>query len=129
MGYDLYITRAEFNAQNEGAWISSSEWLQYIEQDPELKLAGHNGDYFAIWSGKSEHTDPWLNWFEGNIYTKNPDGPLIEKMVEIASKLGATVQGEEGEIYTSGSTTNIPTSPKPSARRQKSWFRRLLGGE
>ena len=128
MGYDLHITRPE------GAWITAAEWLQYVEQDPELKLAGYNGDYFALWSGKSEYPDPWLDWFAGNIYTKNPDDPLIDKMVEIAKKLNAKVQGGDGEIYTGGGSKNFlpppePDAPPPSSPPRKSWFRRLLGGE
>jgi hypothetical protein len=116
MGYDLHITRAKFHYQNQGAWITADEWLQYIEQDPELTLAGYNGDYFALWSGKSGYPDPWLDWFEGNIYTKNPDDPLINKMVDIAKKLSAQAQGDDGEIYTGGGQSS--SSPRPNLMRQ-----------
>jgi hypothetical protein len=134
MGYDFHITRAKFHVENEGAWITADEWLRYVEQDPELKLAGYNGDYFALWSGKSEYPDPWLDWFEGNIHTKNPDDPLIDKMVEIAKKLNAKVQGDDGEIYIGGGSKNFlpppePDAPPESAPPRKSWWRRLLGGE
>ena len=99
MGYDLHITRAEVWSQNEGKEITSEEWLALIQSDVELELAGYNGDYFALWSGKSEYEDPWLDWSSGNIYTKNPDGPIIVKMLEIAKRLNAKVQGDDGEIY------------------------------
>lgn len=107
MGYDLHITRAKYHFDNAGHWITAEEWLRYVEQDPDLKLAGYNGDYFALWSGKSEYPDPWLDWFEGNIYTKSPDDPLIDKMVEIAKKLNAKVQGDDGEVYLGGGAKNI----------------------
>jgi hypothetical protein len=133
MGYDLHITRAKFHFENEGAWITADEWLRYVEEDPELKLAGYNGDYHALWSGKSEYPDPWLDWFNGNIYTKNPDDPLIDKMVEIAKELKAKVQGDDGEIYIGGGSKNFLPPPEPDApppsRPRKSWLRRLLGGE
>jgi hypothetical protein len=61
MGYDLHITRAKFHFENEGAWITAEEWLRNVEEDPELKLAGYNGDYFALWSGTSVYPDPWLD--------------------------------------------------------------------
>jgi len=99
MGYDLHITRAEFWSKNEASKISEIEWLEYVKTDPELKLAGYNGPYFAIWSGKSEYVDPWFDLCGGNIYSKNPDGPIIGKMLEIAKKLNAKVQGDDYEVY------------------------------
>ena len=100
MGYDLYITRAAFWAENDNDSISPEEWLAIVADDPELTLNGdENTPYFARWSGKSVHSEPWLDWFHGNIYSKNPDQPIIQKMVEIANRLQAQVQGEEGEVY------------------------------
>jgi len=100
MGYDLYITRAEFWAENEGSQISSEEWLAVVDADPELTLAADESTpYFAAWSGKSVHDEPWLDWFNGNVYSKNPDQPIIRKMLDIARHLKSKVQGEEGEDY------------------------------
>ena len=119
MGYNLHITRAKFYCENYGQWISAEEWLRYVEKDPELKLTGYNGVYFALWSGKSEYPDPWLNWFEGNISSKNPDDLLIDKMVEIANNLNAKVQGDDGEVYTGGGSKNFLPSPEPDAPSQQ----------
>ena len=100
MGYDLHITRAEFWAENDGSQISSEEWLAVVEEDPELTLvADEDNPHFAAWSGKSVHAEPWLNWFNGNVYSKNPDQPIIRKMISIARHLKGKVQGEEGEMY------------------------------
>jgi hypothetical protein len=95
----LHITRAKHWAQNEGLWISPEEWISVVEADPELRSHEDFGPLFAVWTGESELVDPWLEWFNGNIDTKNPDAALIEKMVQIAKRLGARVQGDEGEIY------------------------------
>jgi hypothetical protein len=39
-------------------------------------------------------------WFHGgNIETKNPDYAALTKMLELAEKLGARVQGDDHEIY------------------------------
>lgn len=111
MGYNLHITRAKFHYRNDNQWITAEEWLRYVEQDPELRLAGYNGDYFAIWSGPSSLPDPWLDWFEGNIYTKNPDDALIDKMVQIAKKLGAVVQGDDCEVYIGGGSRSFLSPP------------------
>ncbi|MEO0588258.1 MAG: ferredoxin [Planctomycetota bacterium] len=108
MGYDIHITRGRDWANSfddPDAKISASEWLEYVDADPELSLAGYNGDHFALWSGESEHDDPWFDWVDGVIYTKNPDEPLIDKAVAIAHALGGRVIGEEDEVYLGGGQT------------------------
>jgi hypothetical protein len=98
MGYDLHITRAEQWFDGEPS-ITAEEWLAYVASDPELQLAGYNGPYFTLWSGASRHADPWFNWTNGRIMTKNPDPPLIRKAIEIASRLRAKAKGDDGEVY------------------------------
>jgi hypothetical protein len=53
----------------------------------------------VLWSGDSEHETPWLDWSRGKIYSKNPDAPLIRKMVAIAKRLNAKVVGQDYEEY------------------------------
>ncbi len=101
MGYDLHITRGEKWTENQGNYISHEEWLTLVETDTELTLDSRNGPYFAMWSGPSKNECPWFDWFEGNIYTKYPDQIMLKKMIQIANRLGATVQGDDGEIYES----------------------------
>ena len=97
MGYNLYITRAEDWVESEGHEITISEWLALIKLDPDLRLAGDgNGPQFTVWDGHPDDDESWLDWNEGNITTKNPDDALIAKMVEIAAKLDARVQGDDG---------------------------------
>jgi len=83
VGYDLHITRRK-DWVGSCRDISVEEWLAYVDNDPEFSLSPKDGRHFAKWSGNSKHTDPWLDWFHGNIHTKNPDEALIEKMVAIA---------------------------------------------
>ncbi len=129
MGYDFHITRRE-DWSEEGDDITAEEWLSCVERDPELRLLGANGPYFAIWSGQCELDEPWLNWSYGQIYTKNPDEALIDKMVAIARNFGASVQGDDGEIYQSGAQAFrprpvVPVQPAPTfAERAIAW----LGG-
>lgn len=101
MGYELHITRAEFWAENEGQGIGREEWLRLVEQDPELAIDEQNGPLFANWGPVSEDYSRWFDWSEGNVYTKNPDRKSLVKMLQIAALLGATVQGDDGETYTS----------------------------
>jgi hypothetical protein len=99
MGYDLRITRApgHWVEVNDGG-ITADEWLTLIAEDPELSLeAGRK--HFARWAGPSRYPDPWFGWWKGTIKTKNPDAPMIAKMVQMAERLKARVQGDDGEVY------------------------------
>lgn len=96
LGYDLHITRREDWSDTDSD-ISAEEWLRYVESDPELRICFEQGQYFAVWCA-SLH-DSWLDWSDGQIYSKNPDSPLINKMIKIAQQLGANVQGDDGELY------------------------------
>ena len=101
MGYDLHITRAEDWGESRSNPITAEEWLAVVESDPELSPAGYNGPYFALWRGPSENPEPWLDWSDGRVHTKNPDAPLVGKMIRLAGRLGARVQGDDGEFYPS----------------------------
>jgi hypothetical protein len=102
MGYDLHITRADDWTQGEDAPITAEEWLALVEADPELRLSGDNGPCFALWSGTSKYPDAWFAWQRGEVNTKNPDPPIIEKAIHIAERLGARVLGDDGERYLPG---------------------------
>jgi hypothetical protein len=100
MGYDLHITRAEDWPQSEQNPITLEEWLAVVEEDPELApWDAYPNSHFALWSGDSKHEHPWMDWSRGKIYSKNPDAPLIRKMVSIARRLNARVIGQESEVY------------------------------
>ena len=121
MGYDLHITRRK-DWSGTGRDIRAEEWLAYVKADPELSLSPKDGPYFARWSGKSKYPGPWLDWHRGTVYTKNPDEPLVDKMVAIAHELRAHVQGDDGEIYQSGHEP--PSHPRPSILdRLRKWVR------
>jgi hypothetical protein len=134
MGYDLHITRKEDWSDEDGPTISEAEWRCVIEEDPELQLDTEtsctmsDGEYvYAAWNGEPGA----LGYYNGEITTKNPEQPLIRKMVSIARRLNATVQGDDGEIYREDGTSFQPESSIPSPApaqpgllaRIASWFR------
>ena len=124
MGYDLHITRRK-HWPDTGDDITADEWLAHVRRDSELRLQPQAGPYFAEWIGPSELDEPWLDWSNGQIHTKNPDRALMDKMVVIASQLGATVQGDDGEIYGGGG--KAPRQPTRSlGELVAGWFARLL---
>jgi len=115
MGYDLHITRRR-QWSGKGSDITSREWLDYVAGDSELKLSPGDGPHWAIWNGASELPQPWLDWEDGQIYSKNPDEPLTRKMCAIAQKLHAKVQGDDGEFYDDNGKALPP--PRPSQVRR-----------
>jgi hypothetical protein len=98
MGLEVYITRAEFWADNAEKKITAEEWLAYVASDSEL-TRDPQGKYLVLWSGPSSYDEPWLDWSRGNIKTKWPDTALFRKMLKIAATLGAQVQDDDGKIY------------------------------
>ena len=109
MGYDLHITRADQWSENEGQEISHEEWLKYVGSDPELKSDPQNPDNdFFVWTGDPEYQEHLLQWSSGNISSKYPVKPLVDKMIQIAGRLNAKVQGDDGEIYEN--SDGIPAS-------------------
>lgn len=129
MGVDLHITRAAFWADNQDDQITSEEWLRYIDADAELRLIERNGPFFALWSGPSKHEEPWLNWFQGDIYSKWPDTALYEKMLRIAEALGARVQDDEGVVYSQpGDWIFDPAQPMAAklVSPPNKWWQRLF---
>jgi len=112
MSYQVYITRAEFWAENEGSEISVGEWLELLQKDADISLNEANGPYFATLGGSQESTESWLDWFEGNLYTSYPNRAMQKKMLQIAGELGAVIQGDDGEFYRS-----VEDFPEPVDRR------------
>lgn len=127
MGYDVHITRKTEWSDEAGPRITEDEWRAYVASDPELVMTGFakcetaQGETIKIsqplmteWRHHSSRSPVWLSYFEGNLSIKNPDAECLAKMRQIAAKLQARVQGDEGEYY--------DEQPK-----KQSFFKRLFG--
>ncbi len=101
MSYQVYITRAEFWAENEGSEISAEEWLELLQKDAEISQDAANGPCFGVLRGSQESEESWLDWSGGNLYTASPNVAMQKKMLQIAGELDAVIQGDDGEIYAS----------------------------
>jgi hypothetical protein len=99
MGYDFHITRKDHWADEEGLRISLDEWREYARADSNLSLDPDNPrpENWIV----AEHGRAWPLWWDetGEIVAKNPDPPMIEKLVAIANALGAHALGDDGEVY------------------------------
>lgn len=109
MGYDLHITRKEFWADDEGPETGLEEWVALVEADPAIQSDDENpGPHNYVFRYGQNACPLWWDDDLGEIYTKNPDPPVIAKLVQIAALLGAQVMGDDGEIY--GTDPSDPTS-------------------
>jgi hypothetical protein len=113
----LHITRREhWSDKKHYNRISLLEWKLYVNTDPELKMINEvrfrfQGELFIIRDEGLSTWTPYKNLFaysqkvhfhhdNGNIDVIEPDQRTIRKMIEIALKLDAKVQDDEGEYYT-----------------------------
>jgi|SRR6516162_525029 hypothetical protein len=142
MGYDVHITRAEEWSESETQPITFEEWRAYIASDPEMRLDGHaetrtpdgavirmEGEGLAVWVVWPDTSDgnlAWMDHRDGRIVVKNPDAAILAKMCAIAEKLGARVQGDEGELYPDEAGETQDADPPGSALQQFPWWKRWL---
>ena len=93
MGYDIHIRRG-------GEKITLEEWLRYVESDSQIQRdPQNNATDFLFVAHPKEPAPLWWQPRRSEIYTKDPDKATVQKMIEIAQKIGARVQGDEGEFY------------------------------
>ena len=127
MGYDLHITRADDWSDSHANPISAEEWLAVVAADPELKLDPANGPHFAVWTQGADPEGAWFDWSDGQVFTKNPDRATLATMLRLAERLGAKVQGDDGELYTDPSqlddTVQIANGVTPEVRSYLRWKR------
>ncbi len=127
VGYDVHITRKSVWSDDDGPRITESEWQAYVASDPDMAITGvaeitnPEGETIRLiqpllteWRGHSGRSPVWISYFEGSLAIKNPDDECLAKMRQIASKLRARVQGDEGEFY-------------DEPPRKLSFLRRLFG--
>lgn len=122
MGYDLHITRKENWVDEDESYkdILLNDWLEYIHNDPELQISdayqienpqkpdeSMPAPGFCDWLNHPLNESRWFDYYQGNIGTKNPDEHTIRKMLSIAKAFDATVQGDDGEIYSLSSSNKV----------------------
>ncbi len=130
MGYNLYITRRKYHFDEDGPSISEEEWQTLVDSDPELSFRRDDDPLTANWNGDCRYPDPWFAYSVdyGAIDTKNPDDAIVTKMIQIAAKLNAKVQGDDGEVYRSPTDTYFEDDDTDAESDVKPpWWKRLLG--
>lgn len=102
MGYDVWVER-------KPKPITFAEWRELIASDDDLEdctteidgqiegadMAGWDGPNPPIEQGVTISFQDW----DGRIVIKNPGDDCIEKLKDIARRLGGIVVGDHGETY------------------------------
>jgi len=110
MGYHVTIlrTRGEqaipITLEEAAAIGTSVPGWRYDEKHHAL-VSTDSHDSLVLW-----HSD-------GELWTKNPEGDAIAKMLVVAGRLGARVRGEEFETYRTPDETY--THPDDAARKSR----------
>ena len=117
MGYEVFITRTPFGLEEKQPAITLEEWLDYVEQDAELRhdeaaeivtpdgtKMRMQGEGICVWTGWSMHDDSagrrvYLDFRRGRIFFNGVNEIVFKKMFSIAEALCAVVQGDAGELY------------------------------
>jgi hypothetical protein len=117
MGYEVHITRRQHWLDDDGPSIGLNEWLKVVQSDPEMQhegpsteeaLAAANSTIspeepgLAVWKAYSRHGPDTvaLFWhYDGHVTASNPDQEILRKVWQLAHRLRAKVQGDDGEIY------------------------------
>ena len=105
MGYEVYITRADYSWDALETPISEDEWISVAIESNEIMIS--KNDYYSCaasgkiypWVITSLPNKPFLWFMDGAIHSVHPDKETIIKMVSLAKTLDAKVIGEEGEVY------------------------------
>ena len=130
MGRDVYITRAAHPARGAQTPIPQEAWRDIIRDDPELHAPDEAYPSYAVWSGGAADVPTWIDWADGNLFTRSPHGRFLRKLARLAELLDAGVFDENGAAYRveSGEVTRVaPPSraPGPIARESAEAERRI----
>ncbi len=98
-GYDLHVTRKKDWADKSGPKITNSEWSEYLKSDKQIKSDKGLGKDGYVVTLASTRFPLFFDPKNGELYTTDPDKIAIEKLIEIAKRLNARVQGDDGEFY------------------------------
>jgi hypothetical protein len=113
MAYRVHITRADRWSESDSHPITLEEWIAHARSDPELRFEGGAAEVASPRGEKIRMQDPgrtlwscprigasvWFHCRGGKVSVRSPDRNTLMKMFQIATRLRARVQGDEGETY------------------------------
>jgi hypothetical protein len=110
VGYDVHVSRGD--EWSDAAPISSSEWRAFVESSADLELVGavevanslgetirYASPDLAMWTRHPSRPEIPFAFRGGRVVVKNPDEATLGRLRELATSLGARVQGDDGEFH------------------------------
>ncbi len=113
MGYRVYVTRAASFEEGAQLPIEQGDWRAVIEADPELEAPDEAYPSYAVWTGRTRLIKAWIDWADGNLFTHGPDDAVLRKLIGLATRWGASVQGQRGERYRLHGDEVVRDEPAP----------------
>lgn len=115
MGLDVYITRATHHFDGAQVPIVEGDWRAIIENDPDLSAPDAALPSYAVWVGSSRSKPQWIDWANGNLFTRNPSPGLLRKLFEVAEMLSAGLQDGGGRPYLRDAKGDVYLQPGAAA--------------
>lgn len=99
MGYGIHISRPRF-WEGGPHKIGPDEWRNIVDTDPEFEASSELEDE-PLYYWKPHPERPFFRYTanSGYVTVETLDEIILSKMLQIAEKLGAEIQGDEGEFY------------------------------
>jgi hypothetical protein len=119
-----------------GDEIPESEWRRIALAEPDFRTPTETevseGNWLRsndlAWTGHRQYPTIWFAWRHGQIEVKNPDQPILAKMMTLAARLNAQVISETGEFFDStGASLGIRDLPKETGQADLARLNVFLG--
>lgn len=99
MGYLMHITKREHWYDDTPEKITTEEWRRVIVADPDFELWDGETDVYRL-KGCDINIAIFFDEEDGSIDIRSGYfEEVLPKVLEVASRLGAVVEGDEGEFY------------------------------
>ena len=98
-GYDAHITRKAQWSSESGPRITFQEWQAYVLADAQVRPDPLNTKNDFVVQLPGESFPLWFDPDLGELCMKDPSDHALQKLIDIARRLHARVQGDDGEFY------------------------------
>lgn len=116
MSYHLSIVKTTPQGQIP---ISKGDVLEYVKFNDSIEVVNSKSDALIMQCHLDNGRLMDLFWNNGELWVENPDGEIIDALVNIASYFNARVRGDELETYISSKETYIHPDDKEVLEQQE----------
>lgn len=124
MGYHVTILRTQ---NGRSVPITRTEVDSLLASLPGSRIHPdeRNEDVLNVVIAKDGKDVSWLAFRDGELWTKNPEDDEIQVMIDIATRLGARVRGDEFETFRTPTETFFHPDDKHDIQRAEESTKQL----